>query len=454
MKLDANRHYIPYSEQEVIDIARESDVRFISLWFTDVSGGVKSVIYPISELDNILQNGVHFDGSSIEGFSRVAESDMVLRPDLATFSLLPWTSGEHLTARIISTVYTSQGQPFIGDPRQVLQKILNESEAMGFDFRTGLELEFYLLPLDQNGKPLIDTIDEISGYFDLPDERMLNLEREMLTALRAMGIHVDSSHSETGTGQYEIGFQYNHALVSADHILTARIVLKTVAKKHGFHCTFMPRPLANQPGSGMHTHESLHDSRTGENIFVDIEDEYHLSELARQFLAGHLAHAKGMCAVLSPLVNSYKRLGTSFEAPVHITWAHINRSALIRIPSTAPGKETHTRLEMRSPDPSSNPYLAQAVMLASGLDGIKQRLDLPAPLEETLLVRGHDRLRKVDRLPSSLRQALDALEADDVILSALGAYISDRYIEAKRQEYRDYSQQITEWELKNYLTRY
>ncbi len=440
--------------ETILATVKEQDVRFIALWFTDITGIVKSVLIPATELENVLENGSHFDGSSIEGFARVAESDMVLRPDLATFTILPWLPPEEKTARLICTIYTPQGEPFIGDPRTILIRALKQAEEMGFAYKTGVELEFFLFSLDENDNPNLGFSNDISGYFDMPEEPIRSLRRQMLATLMAAGIRVDSTQSEIGFGQHEIGFQYNHALTSADQILTARVVLKTIARQHRLLCTFMPRPLANMPGSGMHTHQSLHNTTTGENLFVDLNHEYGLSEIARYFLAGQLSHARAMSAILAPLVNSYKRLGTSFEAPVYVTWAHINRGALIRVPSTAPGKESHTRLELRCPDPSSNPYLAQAVMLHAGLDGIRNKLPLPEPMEETLLTRNRGRIRQLAVLPQSLGEALDALRQDDVILSALGPYISERYIAAKQQEVDEYNRQVTQWELDRYLRRF
>jgi glutamine synthetase len=453
MKLDSNRHYVPMSKQDVLQQSQSEQVRFISLWFCDIMGSVKSVLAPISELENILDNGVHFDGSSLEGFARVAESDMVLRPDLATFAILPWTSGDHKTARIICSVTTPSGEPFIGDPRYALIRALKAAEEMNFVFKTGMELEFFLFRQDERGRPILNTPVDHSGYFDVADDHAVTVLRQIIAALTEMGIGVDSTHSEIGYGQHEIDFQYNYALVSADHILTARITARTIAQRHGMVCTFMPRPKADMPGSGMHTHQSLHDCATGQNLFMDVSHEYGLSETACYFLAGQLAHARAMTAVLAPLVNSYKRLGMSFEAPVYVTWAHINRGALIRVPSTAPGKESHTRLELRCPDPAANPYLAKAVMLMAGLDGIRQRLPLPEALEETLLARNRGRLRQTEVLPSSLGEALQALTADDVVQAALGPYISDRYVSAKQQEVDAYNRQVTPWELEQYLTR-
>jgi len=439
---------------DILQMVDEQDVKFVALWFTDITGIVKSVMIPAKELENVLENGSHFDGSAIEGFARVAESDMVLVPDISTFITLPWTHDENKTARLICSIHTQTGDPFIGDPRSLMIKALDQAEEMGYSFKTGMELEFFLFPLDKKGRPIIGSNQDIAGYFDIPDDPIRSLRRSMLSSLTAMDIGVDSTHSETGIGQHEIDFQYDSALRSADNILTARIALKTIAMKFGYYCTFMPRPHADLPGSGMHTHQSLHAIDTGKNVFADADAEYGLSDTAKYFLAGQLEHARAMSAVLAPLVNSYKRLGTSFEAPVNVTWAHVNRSALIRVPSTAPGKEYHTRLELRCPDPAANPYLAMAVMLIGGLDGVRHKMALPDPLEETLMQRGRGRMRQVAVLPQSLDDAIDALSNDDVILGALGPYVSDRYIAAKRQEFAEYNRQVTEWEVDRYLSRF
>ena len=344
--------------------------------------------------------------------------------------------------------------PFIGDPRSLLIKVLDQARGMNLRFKTGMELEFFLFPLNHTGRPQVSANNDIAGYFDIPADPIRSMRRSMLAALSNTGIRVDSTHSETGSGQHEIDFQYDDALRSADNILTARIALKTIASKFNYYCTFMPRPHFDLPGSGMHTHQSLHDPESGVNLFADRESEYGLSETATYFLAGQLEHARAMCAVLAPLVNSYKRLGTSFEAPVNVTWAHVNRSALIRVPSTAPGKEYHTRLELRCPDPTANPYLAMAVMLQAGLDGIVHKMPLADPMEETLMQGMPGRMRRIEVLPNSLDKALDALSNDDVILSALGPYVSDRYIAAKRQECDEYNRQVTEWEIRRYLSRF
>jgi glutamine synthetase len=439
---------------DILETVEEQHVRFVALWFTDITGLVKSVMIPARELENVFANGSHFDGSAIEGFARVAESDMVLVPDVSSFVILPWTDGLEKTARLICSICTQNGDPFIGDPRSLLIKALDAARAMNLRFKTGMELEFFLFPLDQSGQPLVSARNDIAGYFDIPDDPIRSMRRSMLAALDSIGIRVDSTHSETGSGQHEIDFQYDDALRSADNILTARIALKTIVSKYAYYCTFMPRPHVDLPGSGMHTHQSMHDAESGINLFADSEGEYGLSEMAQYFLAGQLEHARAMCAVLAPLVNSYKRLGTSFEAPVNVTWAHVNRSALIRVPSTAPGKDYHTRLELRCPDPTANPYLAMTVMLQAGLDGILHKMPLADPMEETLMGGMPERMRQIEVLPHSLDEALDALSNDDVILSALGPYVSDRYIAAKQQECDEYNRQVTEWEVKRYLSRF
>jgi glutamine synthetase len=450
------RTYPMMSKEELLATIEEQGIAFIVLWFTDITGSVKSVTVPVSKIGDVIDDGMHFDGSSLEGFARVAESDMVLMPDLSTYAVLPWDVPEERTARLICNVLTPNGDPFIGDPRNVLIKTLREAEQMGFSFKTGMELEFFLFRSDKERGMFPLTPYDDASYFDISSDFAQSIRRKMISTLNALGIRVDSAHHEIGSGQYELDLDYNHALVSADQLLTARVALRTAAQRNHLHCTFMPRPSARLPGSGMHTHQSLHDFTTDENVFANVNHEYGLSETARFFLAGLLCHARAMCAVLAPLINSYKRLAVSFEAPKYVTWAHVNRAgaALIRIPHIAPGKEAHTRLELRCPDPSSNPYLAIAVMLAAGLDGIRQRMPLPDASEETLLRQDRSRMRQFETLPSSLEEALDALEQDDVILSALGAYIGDRYVALKRQELEDYHRQVTPWELKRYISRY
>lgn len=442
------------TKEAILAAVDERGVRFVDLWFTDITGMVKSVTVPTSKLSEVLDDGSHFDGSSIEGFARVAESDMILVPDLDTFTILPWDSSDERTACLICTVHNLQGEPFIGDPRNVLMRALKQAAEMGYAYNTGVELEFFLFRAE-NGRgflPLLPQDD--ASYFDMSTDMSQSIRRQMLATLAQMNIGVDSTHHEIGSGQHEIDFRYDESLALADKILISRVALKAVARRNNLHCTFMPRPDENLPGSGMHTHQSLHDLETGQNVFAQSDDQYGLSDTAKYFLAGQLAHARAMCAVLAPLVNSYKRLGTSFEAPVNVTWAHINRAALIRVPHISEGQEAHTRLELRCPDPSANPYLASAVMLMAGLDGIRQQMPLPEPLEETLVRQERTRLRQLEVLPASLGEALDALSQDDVILGVLGPYVSDRYIAAKRQEFDAYNRQVTPWELERYLLRY
>ncbi len=442
------------TKEEILAAVDEQQIRFINLWFTDVNGMVKSIVIPSRDAADVLEHGYGFDGSSIEGFARAAESDMVLLPDLNTFAILPWDAPEERTARLICNVYTPQGEPFMGDPRTVLIAALKQAEKLGYIFKTGIELEFFLFRQNgDNGILSLTPHDQVS-YFDLSTNFIQSIRRKMVVTLGELGIGVDSAHHEIGFGQHEIDFHYSDALTSADQIFTARVALKSVAQHNDLHCTFMPRPRMDWPGSGMHTHQSLYDINSGANVFADANNEYGLSDIGRHFLAGQLRHARAMCAVLAPLVNSYKRLGTSIEAPVYVTWAHINRAALIRVPSNIAARSENTRLELRCPDPSSNPYLATAVMLMAGLDGIRQRLPLPEPLEEALLGQDRVRLRRVEMLPTSLNEALDALSEDDVILSALGPHISGSYLAAKRQEVDEYNHQITAWELDRYLSRY
>ncbi len=440
------------TKEAVLAAIKEHQVVFIALWFTDITGIVKSITVPTRKIEQVIDDGLHFDGSSIEGFARVAESDMMLLPDLDTFAILPWDTPK--TARLICTVRTLDGDPFIGDPRSILIKVLNNAASMGYAFQTGMELEFFLFRLHPELFPL-QPYDSAS-YFDMSNSGNPGVRRSMLSTLMDMGIRVDSSHHEIGAGQHEIDFDYNDALKSADNILTARVALRTISEQKNLHCTFMPRPSASLPGSGMHTHQSLHNISTGENVFVDTSHEYGLSETARYFLAGQLCHARAMCAILAPLINSYKRLSVSFEAPKYVTWAHVNRAgaALIRVPHIAAGKEAHTRLELRCPDPSANPYLATAVMLEAGLDGIRQQMPLQDALEESLIKPDRSRLRHTETLPTSLAESLEALKQDDVIMNALGHYISDRYIAAKEQELDEYNRQVTPWELDRYINRF
>ncbi|MGH2470045.1 MAG: type I glutamate--ammonia ligase, partial [Chloroflexota bacterium] len=369
--------------QSVLDRVQKEKVRFVNLQFTDVLGVVKSVTIPAAQLEDCVQHGKWFDGSSIEGFARIAESDMYLMPDVSTFQVIPWERGENTTARVICDVYTPDGQVFEGDPRRVLARNLAAAAQRGWGLHTGPELEFFLLQRDEKGVELPLPHDR-GGYFDLSTDLAMDVRKEMVNALQEIGIKVETSHHEVAIGQHEIDFQYDDALKTADNAVTFKYTLKAIALRHDLHATFMPKPIFGINGSGMHTHMSLYDVKTGANAFWDASSEYGLSNLARQFIAGLLAHARGMCAIVAPLVNSYKRLVPGYEAPVYISWARVNRSALIRVPQTSPGQPRSTRIELRCPDASCNPYLAFAVMLAAGLDGITRELQPPPPVEENL----------------------------------------------------------------------
>ncbi len=446
---EANLH------KEVMAKAEAEGVKFVNLQFTDVTGIVKSVTVPIDQLPDALENGKWFDGSSIEGFARIAESDMFLKLDPTTFSVIPWERGDDTTARVICWVYTPKGEPFAGDPRFVLKRAMDEAAELGLVYNTGPELEFFLFKTDDHGK-MVALPHDSAGYFDLSTDLAAQVRKEMVNALNGMGIQVETSHHEVAMGQHEIDFQYDNALKSADNAVTLRYTLKAVAQAHGLHATFMPKPIFGINGSGMHVHQSLTTIDSGKNAFADSDDEYGLSDLAKHFIAGQLYHARGMSAVLAPLVNSYKRLVPGYEAPVYISWARVNRSALIRVPQAHKGNTQATRLELRCPDPSCNPYLAFAVMLRAGLDGIKRQIELPAPVEENLYHFDAAELKKrsVRTLPGSLAEALDELQRDEIVQDALGEHVYSRFVDAKRQEWDEYRMYVSGWEIDRYLEIY
>ena len=440
--------------QDVLRMAREQQVRFIHLQFTDVVGIVKGITIPIHELENALDTGVWFDGSSIQGFARIAESDMYLVPDPGTFKVIPWEYKEGAnTARMICDAYTPGGEPFAGDPRGVLKRAVAKAAEMGFIYHTGPELEFFLFGYDDCGLPTLKPHD-LGGYFDYSTDAAIGVRKDMVSGLEAMGILPEASHHEVATGQHEIDFRYADAVKTADSAITFKYVLKAIAKFHGLHATFMPKPIAGINGSGMHTHQSLVYADSGENAFADPNDEIGLSALARQFIAGQLAHARGLCAVVAPLINSYKRLVPGYEAPVYISWARINRSALIRVPRVS--RIEATRVELRCPDPSCNPYLALAAMLWAGLEGIEKGLTPPEAVEENLyeLDDSWRKQRGVATLPGSLKEALDCLAEDKVIQNALGRHAYERFMHAKTQEWDEYRLQVTPWEVDRYLATY
>lgn len=425
------------------------NVAFVNLQFTDVLGIGKTVTIPVEELPDALDHGVWFDGSSIEGFARMVESDMYLAPDLTTYAVVPWDRHEGMvTARLICSVYTPDGKPFAGDPRNVLIRILDQAAASGYRFMVAPELEFFLFKVDENGR--IHEPHDKAGYFDVSTDLATHIRRQMARTLQAMGIAVEAVHHEVAPGQHEIDLRYADALRSADHLVTARVALKAVAQINGLHATFMPKPMAGVNGSGMHVHQSLLDIENGKNLFADPNDPYGLSALARHFIAGLLTHARGMCVLLAPLVNSYKRLVPGFEAPVHISWGRTNRSALVRVPRITAGRLQSTRIELRCPDPACNPYLAYAAMLAAGLDGIRRKLPLRDAAEEDLF-HIDPRARGLAMLPTSLGAALDALREDEVILEAIGPSVAERFLDAKQQEWESYRAYVSQWEIDRYL---
>jgi glutamine synthetase len=442
----------PSSISDILRIVEEKRIHYMDLQFTDVVGVVKNVTIPSRELPHALENGIWFDGSSIEGFARIAESDMHLRPDLNTLAILPWLGGEEATARLICDVYTPDGQPFQGDPRAVLRRALTAAEEMGFRYNTGPELEFFLLKPHADGSLLPPNPHDLASYFDAPSDMAAGLRRQMANTLEALGLQVEAMHHEGAHGQHEIDFRYSDALSTADNAVTLRVALKVVAQANGLYCTFLPKPVRGINGSGMHVHQSLEFIANGKNAFADPGDAHGLSKIAKHFIAGQLAHARGMCPILAPLVNSYKRLVAGYEAPVFISWARINRSALIRVPR-ASGSES-TRIELRNPDPSCNPYLAFAVMLAAGLDGIRRELPVPEATEENIYLLDRRAPSPLGILPGSLNQAINALEEDEVICAALGAHLTERFISAKRLEWEDFRLEVTPWELEKYLANY
>ncbi len=437
-----------HTKESVIAACTEQKVLFLNLQFTDILGAVKSVTVPVSQLQSVLDNGVWFDGSSIQGFARISESDMFLFPDPSTFAVLPWKSGTHQTARLICNVYTPDGELFKGSPRNVLAAVLKEAADMGLVYRVGTELEFFLLGADELGNPIPGGLRDDVGYFDASSDSGVLVRQDMITALQAFGIEVEAGHHEVAQGQHEIDFKYDEALKTADSAVTFKYVLKAIARQHNLHATFMPKPIRGINGSGMHCHQSLADVKTGKTLFYDESDPYGLSDIAKHFIAGQLKHARGFCAVVAPLVNSYKRLVPGYEAPVYISWARINRSALIRIPRG--NTPESTRCELRCPDPSCNPYLAYAAMLKAGLDGIKNELPLPAPSEENLYENERARTG-LATLPGSLAEALEELSKDPVIMDALGPHVYESFVEAKTAEWNDYRLDVSKWETERYL---
>jgi glutamine synthetase len=439
--------------QEILEQVKKDDVEVVSLQFTDLVGVVKEVIIPFKELEGALTNGVWFDGSSIEGFARIQESDLFLKPDVTTYSVVPWLTENGKTARLICDIYGANGESFEGDPRFVLKRIIAEATEMGFQYKVGPEPEFYLFRKDGAAEKC--PIDD-GGYFELFSSEGYGVIKGIIAALKNFGIDVETSHHEVGHGQYEIDFNYGNCLEVADEVLTLKYAVKKIAQMYNLEATFMPKPIMGVAGSGMHIHQSLFDIKTKGNAFYDENDKYGLSKIAYNFIAGQMQHIKGMCVVLCPTVNSYKRLISGFEAPVYITWASMNRSALIRVPKWFRQKQGSARIELRCPDPTCNPYLAFAVTLKTGLDGIKNNLMPPQSVEENVYQLDNESLvnKNVDVLPTSLWEALNELKKNTLIQEVLGGHLFERYINIKTKEWDDFKMQVTSWEINKYLDIY
>ncbi|ART76431.1 type I glutamate--ammonia ligase [Sutcliffiella horikoshii] len=441
-----------YTHEDIKRIVQEENVKYIRLQFTDILGTIKNVEIPVSQLEKALDNKMMFDGSSIEGFVRIEESDMNLYPDLDTFVVFPWTSEKGKVARFICDIYNPDGTPFDGDPRANLKRMLKEMEDLGFsDFNLGPEPEFFLFKLDEKGEPTLELNDK-GGYFDLaPTDLGENCRRDIVLELEEMGFEIEASHHEVAPGQHEIDFKYASAIQACDDIQTFKLVVKTIARKHGLHATFMPKPLFGVNGSGMHCNLSLF--KDGENAFYDANGDLELSDNARHFIAGIIKHATAFTAVTNPTVNSYKRLVPGYEAPCYVAWSARNRSPLIRIPAS---RGISTRVEVRSVDPAANPYLAMAVLLKAGLDGIKNKLEAPKPIDRNIYVMNKEErvAAGIADLPATLYAALEELKSNEVIQSALGEHLLEHFIEAKEIEWDMFRTQVHPWERDQYLTQY
>src|SRR6187549_1511939 len=437
------------ARKDALEKMKADGVEFLLLWFTDLEGHLKSFAVTPSEIPAALDDGMGFDGSSITGFNAIEESDMVAIPDPGTYRLMPWKEGETKVGRMICDVVTPDGQPYEGDPRYVLRRALERMQSMGFDtFNVGPELEYFLFRDDKG----TETLDE-GGYFAMTTlDAASELRQETVRALESMGIPIEYVHHEVGPSQHEIDMRFADALSMADHTVTYRLIVKEIAKKSGYHATFMPKPIFGENGSGMHTHQSLF--KEGRNAFFDGDDEWNLSDAGKAFIAGQLRHAREISAVFAQWVNSYKRLVPGYEAPVYVAWSRRNRSALIRIPLYKPGAEQATRAEIRCPDPACNPYLTFAALLHAGLEGIEQGYELPEPMETNLyhLTAEQRKERGIVSLPETLGEAVDALASSELVRKALGPHIFDRYIELKRKEWDEYRVQLTGWELDRYLS--
>ncbi len=441
-----------YTKEDILRIVKEEDVEFIRLQFTDIFGTPKNIAITSSQIEKALNNQNMIDGSSIEGFTRIHESDQYLHPDLDTFTILPWRPQHAKVARLICDVYNPDGTPFVGDPRGILKRALQKAADMGFDaFNVGPECEFFLFETDENGHPTTKTADE-AGYFDLaPLDHGSNVRREICLALENMGFEIEASHHEVAEGQHEIDFKYADALTAADNIMTFKTTVKVYAQKNGLHATFMPKPIFGINGSGMHVNMSLF--KDGKNVFFDPNGEKQLSPLAYQFIAGLLAHVQNFSALTNPLVNSYKRLVPGYEAPCYLAWSASNRSALIRIPAA---RGQSTRVELRCPDPSCNPYLALAACLAAGLDGIEKKMQHPAEITENIFAMDQKtrEANGIASLPGTLIDAVINMESDPLIKDVLGEHAFSHYVEGKRAEWDEYRTSVSQWEIDKYMVNY
>ena len=441
-----------YTKDDIFRMVEEEDVEFIRLQFTDIFGTLKNIAITSSQLEKALDNKCMFDGSSVEGFVRIEESDMYLYPDYDTFEIFPWRPQQGKVARLICDVYTPDGKPFEGDPRWILKKTIKEANEMGYRFDVGPECEFFLFHTDDNGLPTTLS-HEKAGYFDLgPNDLGENIRRDMVLTLEDMGFEIEASHHEVAPAQHEIDFKYDEALKTADNIQTFKMTVKTIAKRHGLYATFMPKPKFGISGSGMHINMSLA-TKEGKNIFADENGKIGLSDDAYYFIAGIMKHARGMSAITNPLVNSYKRLVPGYEAPVYIAWSAKNRSPLIRIPAS---RGNGTRVELRNPDPTANPYLVLALCLAAGLDGIKNKIEVPESVDCNIyeMTPGERRAAGIENMPADLKEAVDCLVADEFLCSVLGEHITTKYVEAKMKEWENYTTRVSQWEIDEYLYKY
>lgn len=440
-----------YTKEDILKLVEENGVRFIRLQFTDIFGALKNVAITEKQLEKALNNEIMFDGSSIDGFVRIEESDMYLRPNLDSFVIFPWRPQQGKVARLICDIYKPDGTPFEGDPRYALRRAIADAAELGYDLNVGPECEFFLFETDENGHATTITQDK-AGYFDLaPIDRGENARRDMTLALEEMGFEIEASHHEVAEGQNEIDFKYGPALETADKIMTFKLVVKSIAQRHGLHASFMPKPIFGINGSGMHVNMSLF--KDGKNAFADESDKNGLSKEAYQFIAGILKHIKGLSAVTNPLVNSYKRLVPGYEAPVYLAWSCSNRTALIRVPAS---RGAGTRVELRCPDPSANPYLVLAVLLQAGLDGIKNNLQVEDETVANIFAMSAKERKEagIDNLPNNLYEAVNFMKESKLAKEALGEHIYENYVEAKEAEWDDYRTKVHDWEIENYLDRY